>query len=84
MRIILLALALSGCMHTRTLVVEDKTVTDKLQQDVIRLSYMIAHDSCDSIYGICLGEGKKSKKDCSEAHEKCVVNVYNEWKDLIK
>lgn len=84
MRVILLAFALSGCMHTRSIVMQDKAAIDKLNQDVIRLSYMIAHDSCDSMYGICLGEEKKSKKDCSAAHQQCIVNVYETWRDLLK
>lgn len=80
--VLLLALFITGCTHTNTVHVVDTTVTDALKQDVARLSYMIANDFCFATYGVCLGKGER--KDCFETHEKCVVNVYNTWKDLIK
>jgi hypothetical protein len=86
MRVLLLALLLTGCMTTLKVTETspvDTTETDKLKNSITRLSYLIDNDMCFTQYAVCLGEKKRERDACFKTHEQCVVNVYNTWKELL-
>lgn len=60
---------------------EDLRITkDKVKEEFRRLDYYIDHDKCFISYSVCLGENKKTKQQCWDIHEKCVVSVFHQWK----
>jgi hypothetical protein len=79
-------LLLASCTTTNKPFTVDHNVVEiaKLKQTDIRLSYLIEDNMCHIQYGVCLGEKKKTDKQCAATKEQCIVNVYEQWKKLLE
>lgn len=84
MRYLFLFLLVS-CTTNKPFTVDHNAVEiAKLKQTDVRLSYLLEDNMCHIQYGVCLGEKKKTEKQCFATKEQCVINVYEQWKKLLE
>lgn len=86
MRALFLTLLLTSCVTSKVQPVEDSKAIKiaKLEQSITRLSYLIDDNMCHIQYGVCLGEKRKTDKECRDTKQQCIINVYNLWKKLLE
>ncbi len=80
---LLLLLGLVGCTHTHP----TKDLNPRLERAEImitRLSYNAAHDKCFITYNKCMVVSGDNKNKCWDQHEKCVIAVWKQYKNLLK
>ncbi len=81
----LLLLTLVGCATAPKKRESDPEMTmEDVRRKLNQHDYFIDHDKCFISYAVCLGEKKKTDKQCWTTHENCVVSIYRQYKDVDK